>query len=119
VNFHVYDAKKIPAFLTAYFGRPPTPEELAKFYVLRPFCYAFHALRLAYLANLHSQPSELNPLEHDAFQLAIRRQEFDLSLPEIQYALAVSFMNKTLTRLQEKEFQEGYATLIALRSSHD
>jgi hypothetical protein len=112
-NFHIYDETLLPSFLETYYDRAPTDIELAKFHVIRPFCYAFHGFRLAFLSNQKSLPKLGQILEYKKFQLAIRNGNIELGSPESLFKLAVSTMNKSVSMLRGKEFQEGLKTLKA------
>ncbi len=119
-NFHVYDEGLLPTFLEAYYGREVTKLERAKFDVIRPFCYAFHGFRLAFLSNLKAFPKLGKVMEYQAFQLAIRRGEVDLGPPECLFKLAVSTMTKSMVMLKGPAFKEGLDTLKAhLNSQRD
>ena len=110
-NFHVYDESLLPHFMTAYYQRKPTALEMAKFHVIRPFCYAFHGFRLAFLANQKTLPKMGEILEYKDFQLAIRHGKVELGSPVSLFTLGVSTMNKAISMLREKDFQRGLKTL--------
>ncbi len=110
-NFHVYDESLLPQFMQAYYGRKPTALEMAKFHVIRPFCYAFHGFRLAFLSNQKTLPKLGDVMEYKKFQLAIRQGDVQLGSPKSLFALAVSTMNKATLMLQSSEFKEGLRVL--------
>lgn len=110
-NFHVYDETLLPVFLEAYYGHKATALERAKFDVIRPFCYAFHGFRLAFLSDLKAMPELGEVKEYKDFQLAIRRGEVDLGPPLSLFKLAVSTMNKSMSMLRDPAFQKGLSVL--------
>lgn len=112
-NFHIYDESLLPTFLETYYGREITDLERAKFDVIRPFCYAFHGFRLAFLSNLKEFPKLGDVMEYKDFQLAIRRGAVDLGPPVSLFKLAVSTMTKSMSVLKGPEFKEGLKVLKA------
>lgn len=118
-NFHIYDESLLPDFLEAYYGRKVTALERAKFDVIRPFCYAFHGFRLAFLSNLKTFPELGNIMEYKNFQLAIRRSEVDLGPPVSLFKLAVSTMTKSMNMLKGSEFKEGLKVLKSHLNSQE
>lgn len=110
-NFHVYDESLLPQFLEAYYGRPATELEWAKFHVIRPFCYAFHGFRLAFLSNFRTMPDLGKVMEYKDFQLAIRQGKYALGSSKSLLTLSVSTMNKSMTMLREANFQKSLKIL--------
>lgn len=110
-NFHIFDDAKLPAFMEAYYGCPPTELEMAKFHAIRPFCFGFHGLRLAFLSNMKQRPSLETVEEYTDFQLGIRRGEIELGSPLSLYRLAVSTMNKAHAMLQGDDYKRSIAYL--------
>ena len=97
----------------AYYGRQPTEIEMAKFHVIRPFCYAFHGFRLAFLSNQKTLPKLGEVFEYKTFQLKIRRGEIELGSPKSLFRLAVSTMNKAVSMLHGNAFKESLKILKA------
>jgi hypothetical protein len=112
-NFHIYDESLLPVFLDTYYGREITDLERAKFDVIRPFCYAFHGFRLAFLSNLKTLPELGEVMEYKKFQLAIRQGKVDLGPPVSLFKLAASTMTKSMSMLKGPEFKEGLRVLKA------
>lgn len=110
-NFHIYDESLMPKFFETYYGRPATDIEVAKFHVIRPFCYAFHGFRLAFLADQKKMPQLGSIMEYKDFQLAIRRGEFALGSPLSLFQLGVSTMNKAASMLRGEDFKRSLALL--------
>ena len=114
-NFHIYDETKLPEFLKTYYGREPTEIEWAKFHAIRPFCYAFHGFRLAFLAkqskNEALQPDISNLPEYKDFQLGIRKGTIPLGSPESLYRLGVATMNKAVSMLKGEDFTKSLVLL--------
>jgi hypothetical protein len=109
-NFHMRDEA---AFLAAYFGRPATPHEHARFFLMQQAVHAFYAamfLSLAARAGLPIDPTmDLPSFEEVHRQVVAKVLDLEGAEGKVPYGLA--HLRRAEANMRSARFQEALALL--------
>jgi aminoglycoside phosphotransferase (APT) family kinase protein len=109
-NFFVRDEQEA-AYLTAYFGAPPTPYQHARLYLMRQALHVFYAAFLLVTASRAgvSIDSTATRPDFDDFHRRLISGEVDLTKPEAKVEYALVHLDAARQHVRTRRFDEALA----------